>query len=337
MARATVAAAVGERSSMKKIFFIMALCFFIPAHAVIVFLQGAGCAGKTSLCRELLQNNASWKLVDEDALYIERAIQFWADTFPAEFQSIEAAIAYENIYHAVKHNQTLFKESATAQEKMVARIAIYSIKTRLAERTADNDAAYAQWKQALAAQVFADTISHAQQGFNVVVDNWGLKPEHYDALEKEYDVVRVLAYCPLRELVNRTIRRNSDALLTRNLHAMRYFHQPLLSYLGLYDFEEQQSDRSIDVISREDINNALDVVELALSVQENFGITNGFSRAEFSRSQLHEYRVNFMKKFGNRDVLYVVPKNKIDICIRTDDHGGSTAAQRFAQAIESFQ
>lgn len=321
-----------------KIFFIGALfCLSSHLHAVIVFLKGTGCAGKTSLCSALLTADSSWKIVDEDALYIKEAVDNFRNTFAQEFGHIETAIAQENIFHAIKRNQILFKETATAQEKTEAEIVIYSIKKRLDQCTSINKRTNNEWHDELKAQLLSSIRERADAGFNVIVDSWLLEPQHIEMLRQEYKVAIVLTYCPFKELVNRTLTRNYHALLNKNLYAMRYFHQPLMSFMKLYDFQAEPSEQAIDTITREEINNALDVVELALVCSNNLcgGSVDIFSREEFSRSQLYEYRTSLMGKFLDTDILYVIPKNSIDCVIKTMGINAQEGAQQFLSKLES--
>lgn len=291
---------------------VLLLSSLTHATSTAIFLSGTGSAGKTSLCKALIQSDPSWKLIDEDALYFDKAVLFLRDLFPQEFSYIDAAVAAENLFHAVLRNQILFKDSATAQEKIDASIAIYGVRKRFDLLMVGDSIINGKWR-GIKTSIAHDTVLHIEQGGNIIIDSLGfIKPQ--DAEQAGYKVVRILMYCPLKDIVNRTLQRNVDALLRRRLLSMRYYSHLLTGFINLYDFKEK-SDDSIDSITREEVNNVLDVVELLLPLRENI---NCFTRAEFSREQFNEYRENFMKKFVNTDVLYIAPKDKFDLCVRTD-------------------
>lgn len=320
-----------------KIFFAtIFFCLGSSLNATIIFLKGTGSSGKTSLCKALVSIDPSWKVVDEDELFINKIIDHIRDKFPHEFGAIENAVALENLFHAVKYNQILFKDIATLQNKTDAEIAIYNIKKKLDQFTLNNEFLNGEWFKQLRLDILAHVKNYANAGFNVVVDSCFLKSKQIDELKQEYKTVSVLTYSPIKKLVNRTITRNYRALLNRDLYSMRYFHQALTSFIGIYDFQENWSEQSIDVIKREEINNVLDVVGISLAGQaQTSGSLSPFSREEFSRSQLHEYRSSFMKKFLNTDVLYVTPKDNVDFVMRTAEMSSDESASQLLVMVES--
>lgn len=50
---------------------IVSICTNNIISATIVFLQGTGCAGKTSICKEIAKLE-NWKIVDEDAIFFDQ-------------------------------------------------------------------------------------------------------------------------------------------------------------------------------------------------------------------------------------------------------------------------
>lgn len=318
----------------KQILIITLFCTSNLLQGIIVFLKGSGCAGKSSLCKALLEHDTTWKLMDEDTLYIARSVEYFKSAFPQEFAAIETVIAPENIFHAVQRNQILFRENATAHKKAQAEIAIFSIKKNLDPYNSSNKNIQNEFNNELTEYMMLSIQNYAHAGFNVVIDSWLLSPEQIAVLKQKYRTVTVLAYCPLNALINRTLTRNYHAFMHRNLYAMRYFHQALLSFKYLYDFQKEPSQNSIDSITREEVNNALDVVALALPSGNTCGGQHLFSRDEFSYSQLHEYRMFFMKMFLDTDVLYITPKASPDFVIKTSGTNVQQEVQQFLTYIQ---
>jgi hypothetical protein len=322
-------------NSITKTFFLVLTACTHLTSATIVILRGTGSAGKTSLCKELIAIDPSWKLLDEDEMYIEQSIGYFRTYFPQEVASIEQAIADANLFHALQRHQIVFRSTATVQEKSEALNSLYTIRVKLHQCAGNNDITSKAWNRNLSAYVLDCINMHLANGFNVVLDSWGLlRSEHVALLQEQYEVITILAYCPLRDVINRTIQRNAHALLTKNLASLRYYRHMLRSFINLYDFEENNSVRALDSITREDINNELDIVSLLLCTQDYPDeLSNGFSQVEFSRNQLYDYRVNCMKKFANNNPLYIVPKIPVDFCIRTDNSSPFENCQRLLQVI----
>ena len=90
-------------------------------------------------------------------------------------------------------------------------------------------------------------ICEAAQTHHVIVDTWFLKPEHIAHIAQSFKIHHLLAYCPFLEIVIRTIKRNNDALIGgKDIWSMRFFHQALKSFIGLYDLSDNPKD-SLDV------------------------------------------------------------------------------------------
>lgn len=307
------------------------LIYYSSSYATaVLFLYGTGSVGKSSLCKALVQHDPSRILIDEDELYCQGVLLFFKNVFSSEFSFIENAIAVENIFHAIVRKQIVFKKDATDQEKTDALVAIYSTRKRLDQLLLNNAEINKQWRH-IGKSISDCALSLTNQNSTLIVDSIGIvSPE---GMEKAgCTIVRILVYCPFKDIVNRTIRRNTDALLSRNLLSMRYYSYLLTSFMRAYDFNEQP-DGAIDTITKEEVNNTLDLVALLLPTQEN--ITN-FTRAEFNQVQLNEYRTYFMKKFVNTETLYIVPKDKIDFCVRTDQNDGADLLKYIDNHLNSF-
>ncbi len=66
---------------MKKLLLFSFLIFFNTEilSSTIVFLQGTGCAGKTSLCREIQKLDSNWKAFDEKGYLVKNIEQEFND------------------------------------------------------------------------------------------------------------------------------------------------------------------------------------------------------------------------------------------------------------------
>lgn len=290
----------------------------------VVFLKGTGCAGKTNLGVAL--NKIGWQLIDEDGWYYERYPEFCKSLCPGEFVHVERAIEYENLLHAVMRNQILFKKEATEVKREQAIASIKVIQAKLNERTPENIQIRTDWHYKLRADICAAIEQAVSQG-PVVLDSWFLKPEQIQSIRDRFPSLTVLVYVPFAELVNRTIKRNTAALLDgKYIYKMRFFHQALISFTYNFELSANPED-SVDVLTKTDFMHACDIVNLCLSNSPlATGATSLATRGEFSIESFKEYSAPILAAFGERDRLYVKPKIAYDHFIRTDKCDSDQAA-----------
>lgn len=300
----------------------------------VFFLHGSGCAGKTSLCREILQKSDDWRVVSEDDIYYEKAAIHWENEFPEEFEEIKGAIEKENILHAVMRNQVLFRTNISEWQKKRAMLAIRVIQQELNSRpkSTNNDDPNS-WSYILRAYI-ANEIKDIAKNKNVIVDTWFLKQEHIDEIAQQYEVRHIVAYCSFFNLIKRTLERNHNAIMNgKDISNLRFFHQALNSFTEIYDFSDIK-DNSVDELIREDVVHGCDIVALCLNDSSSAtGATKTFTRGEFSLSEFKEYQRNLLDKFkGNK--VYVYPKRKVDSVVRTDHNTASECAKKIIELAE---
>lgn len=307
---------------------------FLSLAGTVVFLRGTGCAGKTSLCNELVKLDSSWKYVEEDGIFYQEAAVRWKSEFSAEFAVIQEAIDPENILHAVLRNQFLFKSSANDEQRLKAKNAIAIIQQTLnsRDRKQENDSK-TSWAGALRDQITQTIMNHAQQ-HNVIVDTWFLKPEHINRVADNYRVVHVIAYSAFPEIVNRTMKRNYSALMNgKDISNLRFFHQALKSFIGTYDLSDSP-DGSIASLDKESVIHTLDLVELQLQDSpQATGSSKTFTRGEFSLQEFQEYRKDLLSKFASR-IAYVVSKLPFDLVVMTDDQAPAASAKQIIDFVD---
>lgn len=295
----------------------------------VVFLKGSGCAGKTSLGVAL--NKIGWQVIDEDAWYYGRFPQYCKSLCPDEFESVASAINYKNLLHALMRNQILFKKKATEVERERAINSIKIIQAKLNDRAPENVKIRSDWHFKLRADICAAIEQAVVQG-PVVLDSWFLKPEHIQSIRDRFPSMTVLVYVPFAELVKRTIKRNTAALLDgKCIDKMRFFEQALNSFT--YNFElSANPEGSIDVLTKTDFMHACDIVNLCLSNSPlATGATLLATRGEFSVESFKEYCTPILAAFGEREHLYVKPKLLYDHLMRTDTCDSDQAALQIAQ------
>lgn len=303
----------------------------------VVFLRGSGCAGKTSLCNELVKLNSSWKYVEEDGIFYQEAATCWQSEFPTEFAAIQEAVDSENILHAVLRSQILFKSSASDEQRLKAKSAIAVIQQTLNSREKKQESdGKTSWSGILRDQITQTIMDHAQH-HNVIVDTWFLKPEHIQRVADAYRVVHVIAYSAFPEVVKRTMKRNYMALMNgKNISNLRFFHQALKSFTGTYDISDSP-DKSIVSLDKESVLHALDLVELQLQDSPQApGSSKTFTRGEFSLQEFQDYRKDLLGKFTSQ-TAYIVPKLPFDMVVMTDEQNPTVSAQQIIDFVKNHE
>jgi len=297
---------------------LMLFCynFSLYATGTVVFLHGTSCAGKTSICSALATQD-SWKVVDEDTLWYQQAAFWWHNEFPQEFSIIAEAIAPDNIFHALMRNQILFKLGVDEEQQTKVRTIIDNIQKKLNTENVVVIAAKKEKNEQLKIHIL-ETIKKYAQNFNIIVDTWLLKPTDIEQIQSFCSTINVLAYCPFNDLVKRILIRNNKALLNdHDISSMRFFHQALKSYMGLFEFSHLK-EGAIDCLSKIDALHALNFTELAMNQNHySTGASQIFTRGEFSTEQFQDYKKQLLAKFKDSDELFVIPKITAHL-IRTD-------------------
>lgn len=312
-------------------YFFLIFSLFMSSHisfaGKVVFLHGTACAGKTSLCQALAQNN-KWKVVCEDDIFYEKAAIRWKSEFPKEFEIIEQVIDKANVLHAVMRNQILFRENASLDMREHTKKAIASIQEHLNTRPKAKEIDDPNsWSNTLRALITKTIIALAKSD-NVIVDTWFLKESHIKQISQHFDVAHVMAYCPFSEIVKRTLQRNYQALTNgKDISNLRFFHQTLKSFTGLYNLSPVQTNDAIDTVTKQEMTKLLDIVSVCLTDSPlATGATKLFTRGEFSLQEFEEYRKGILALF-QKDTLYICPKFKVNRIIRTDRMNPSESAQ----------
>ena len=82
----------------------------------IIYLKGTCSSGKSTFIRKFISQYENVEVVDEDAIMHRSYVDAVAERFPAEFTTISSAIALENLYHALREKDVLFKKTASQAE-----------------------------------------------------------------------------------------------------------------------------------------------------------------------------------------------------------------------------
>ena len=296
----------------------------------VVFLHGAGSAGKTSLCTELLKQSDRWRVINEDDIYYAEAVKHWKAVFPEEYNAIARAVDPENVFHAVMPNQILFRSNASEGTRSKAKRAIRVIQETLNGISTEHPDSWHSWGDALREHITQLIIEQAKN-HHIIVDTWFLNEDNIERVAQKYDVIHVAAYCSFFDIVKRTIKRNCDALMNgKDISSIRFFHQALKSFTVWYDFSDN-AEGAIECLEKDTVIHSLDLVEFCLQrFHDAIGASKEFTYGEFSLEEFEEYRKELICKFTS-ETAYVVPQFKCDMVVRTDQKTSSECAKSIIQ------
>ena len=303
------------------------------AHATIIILKGTCCSGKTSISREVIKLDNTWKLVDEDTIYyVSTTPERWSRIFPDEYRVITRSISDENIFHAVVYNELLFKNSVSEDDKAAVYKAIKKIQIKL--NTLDDATIESKqiWFKHVRSLAVSQIHDYSMMGNNVIVDSVFLKDKDVELLKKHFQVIIVLTYSPFEELVMRMKKRNAEATKTRNYATSKRFFYHLLTsfFVSFYDVVPQSylSSDAIDILTIDSLNNAFSLIKTSKSESiHTAGSRNLFTRGEFNNEQLNAFIDEVTTKFAGNSSCYLIPKIAYDVFINTNNTTSRLAAK----------
>ena len=304
----------------------------LPSFAgTVVFLSGTGCSGKTSVCNELEQNDA-WTVVSEDNIFGEQAVRHWKKKIPQKFRLVAQAIDEKNLFHAIERDQILFKYHASEDERMAAQQAVATIQEYLNNQTKSEQ----EKRYAILRQHITQTIINLAYTHHVIVETCCLlKPEHIEQIFRKHDIIYAATYCPFSDIITRNIKRNADTLIRgKNISNLRHFYFTLNSFTDLYYFSDIQHG-AIDSLDKYTVIHMLDIVELYLhDSPDAISAPKTFTSRELSLHELGTYRKRLLGIFRS-DTVNIIPKSKVDLLLRTDQHTPAECAKTIIDFVNS--
>ena len=301
---------------------------------LLVFLKGNSSTGKSSISKEILQMDSHWKIVSEDAIFFDQFPIYWEELFPAEFKNILKVVERPHLVHAIMRDQIYFKQEATEEEKKAALEAIATIRGNLSNENDENIRFKAACTKRFQNYVFNQINDHLENGFYVLVDTAnGLKKDKIDKLSEKYKIVNILAYCPLNIAIDRVAERNHIAILHGDFISLRFYHQILSNFLGLYDMVSASKSQgidtshSIDGIAKETMKSIFDFIGLSMIESCHAVGFTFFSWGEFDRKELEKFRELMLSEFADDSFCTIIPKDKFDYLIYTDKRSAQETAE----------
>lgn len=288
--------------------------------ATIIYLQGACSSGKSTLIRELQREDLA--IVDEDALMHEAYVRAVANKFPQPFIEIQQAIAPENLYHALREKDVLFKNEITEDERSRASAHLSLIQEEL-DRPEN-----LLWKQDVSKgidlsvlQGISDALNHQK---NVLLDSWYIKPARLALEYPQAKIIRVLLYCPLPQAYERFLMRNKNAAEQGNLEEKRYPRQLAGSFFSLYQISSNPS-QPIQKIQKGSLEPTIEAIAKSLSGEDVLYHKPVFTFKEPSRAFFLQQASDFLSPFetDHAEELYISPREKQDLIIDNTTSGAS--------------
>lgn len=307
------------------IVFISSSAYIYPSSVdskipVIVYLKGICCAGKSTFIQSIRQRWENLEIVDEDPIVHRTYPDAVALRFPIEYANIIKAIAEDNLYHALRAKDILFKKTATQEECIKASNALSSIQNEL------NQSQNLPWKKEVNEGIRREIIETIQLALqnekSVLLDSWYFTADQIQELFPTTPVVRVMLYCPFPVAYERLQKRNKQSIEQENLQEKRYMNQLMGTFCSLYQMIDQSS-QPIQSINRQELDKIFNSICLTLESENIHDQEQIFTFGEYSRSQFQKLQIEFMQPFVDLESanLYISPKEKQDLIIdrATDD------------------
>lgn len=297
-----------------------------------VFLKGISCAGKTSICNAL--QTRGWSVFDEDTFLSEQLAVHIQSRFPKEFELIEQAISRKNIPHAIMRSQILFEPSASLNDRQRASLALNELQAQLNQATEENEQTTTEWVKSLQTTIFKAIEQRARES-NLAIDSWFLNADSMQELQRRLDAKTVLIYAPLPDLVRRTIKRNSDALIEGTcIISMRFFRQTFSEFFDNYVLSCDATN-SLSTLTKADFLHTCNIINLCLRSSGDLQQTKQFfTRTEFSQESFAAFCQPILQQFEDHDTLYVALKRPYNHIIHTDVIPPDYAAEQITKLID---
>jgi hypothetical protein len=295
----------------------------------VVFLQGTSRSGKSSIGDEI-ENYEMWTSIG--SLYFPYCLQSFNELFPSEFARIKKGIDANNIRHAVTRNIFMFKEGMPKKLKKEIIVASQKIQNHF-----NNASIYAQHKAHFSHFSLNKIRAQINKGLNVLADvSWYVTKEDMQTIKPHPSIFSVLIYCPFNIIIYRFFKQNKKSIKSGNIMNYRFFAEPFKSFLSLYELSSEDSN-AIDTIPKETFLKYLDIIDANLPKNSEPQDPSGFMMFELSHKELKDYRKSFLEQFKNSEMLYIVPKIKFDLLLRSDKQEPQISAKQIVDFIENQQ
>lgn len=275
----------------------------------ILFFRGMSTLGKGDICQAFIQQNSQWQLVSDDDCTMQAELEFCEGQFPQEYPVIAAAIAPNNLFHAIKRSEFSYKPETSVEQKQAARRAIAHIQT-----TNNQPEIYRkEEREKKVKNLIKDRIRILlKNNYHVINDSWLLNESDFQEFSKDYHVIKAYCYIPLTVLITTFLKTNSDAFQTGNFKNRRSFWHILNSFERLFISEAKLTP--LDSVTQEDLLNNLARIEthLPLTAPE----LQHFTHREMTVEELHKRREKYLARFGTHSELPILPDLGYDIIVK---------------------
>lgn len=285
----------------------------------IIYLKGSCSAGKSTFIRSILDCWKEIEVVDEDSIMQKTYVDAVAGRFPCEYACIKRVISQENLYHAIREKDVLFKNNTSDDERRKAADALCVIQEEL------NKAENASWKQKVSQSIDLQVLQHIKRGIEkgniVLLDSWYIKPKHLELSFPETKLCKVLLYCSLKNTYDRFLKRNDKALMEENLSEKRYIRQLIGSFISLYEINDKP-EGAIELINKFELQDIFSNIASSLKNGPNFYQKPIFTFEEVSKSYFMKLANDFLFSIElsceNETELYIRPKEKYHIILNNE-------------------
>lgn len=280
----------------------------------LIFLEGPCCAGKSSLFRELENQNPSWSFISDDEEYYTYELNSWKDEFPKEVALIENIVKPKAIFHAVIRQEFQFRCDILDKEKQQAIDAAQKVQCQIFHAIS--------WekKQAMVKkhiqEIVANNLSTSE---TIVIDAWLLSSEEIEAYRNAYNVTRVRLYCPLKVHYQRLQKRNKNAQES-SIWEQRYPHQIIRGYFD--PLCKAHANTIVDTLNKEELTTIFNHIKTDIANPD-------IPTARLTVDQLEEIMHKQLSRLDlhQQESVNVTFNCPVDLCIYCDEHSPRECAE----------
>lgn len=291
----------------------------VKKSSCIIYLKGSCSAGKSTFIQSLLDCGQKIEVIDEDSIMQKTYVNAIAGRFPYEYACIKRVISQENLYHAIREKDVLFKTNTCEDERKKAADALCVLQEEL------NRTENASWKQKVSHSIDLQVLQHTKQAIEkgniVLLDSWYINPEHLEFSFPETKLCKVLLYCSFKNAYERFIKRNDKALEEENLSEKRYIRQLIGSFISLYEISGR-SDGAIELVNKFELQKVFSTIASSLKNGPDFYQKQIFTFEEISKPYFmkleNEFLLSIEKSWENETQLYIRPKEKYHIILNNE-------------------
>jgi hypothetical protein len=295
----------------------------------IVMLRGTCSAGKTSICEKIASQESHWQVIDLDDIYMQKVVELIAITFPKEFEVIAKVIPSHNLYHALKRDETVCKNTEVLQ-------ALAKIQQSL-DGPLGKDFQANLWKQ-LEGTLIEQIEAAFHEGKDVLMNSWLSKNGIIEDYFKTHKIINVLVYTPIQTSFRFLQKRNDEASTTGNLYQKRFFGQFFSSFNNHYRLTTEKSGCALAEHKKADVESVFTEGSAGVVQTLDKKDEHTFTQHEINLFELNRIKDEFIPIQAHEcDTLFLEPKEQYDLVVCSENRSSEELVTLLFERLNTIQ